>query len=56
MLHVTNLRLPIDADQTTLYKKLAKHLGVSRYTVYKYLGELSGAQPEEADEEETDSN
>ena len=29
MLHVTNLRLPIDADQTTLYKKLAKHLGVS---------------------------
>lgn len=29
MLHVTNLRLPIDADQTTLYKKLAKHLGAS---------------------------
>ncbi|OUN22783.1 FAD-dependent protein [Pseudoflavonifractor sp. An85] len=29
MLHVTNLRLPVEADQTTLYKKLAKHLGVS---------------------------
>lgn len=29
MLHVTNLRLPIEADQTTLYKKLAKRLGVS---------------------------
>ena len=35
---------------------VAKRLQVSRYTVYKYLGELSGAQPEEADEEETDSN
>lgn len=29
MLHVTNLRLPVEADQTTLYKKLATHLGVS---------------------------
>ena len=47
MLHVTNLRLPIDADQTTLYKKLAKHLGVSRYTVYKYLGELAEHSEEE---------
>lgn len=29
MLHITNLRLPVEADQTTLYKKLARHLGVS---------------------------
>ncbi len=29
MLHVTNLRLPVEADQSTLYQKLAKHLGVS---------------------------
>ena len=29
MLHVTNLRLPVEADQSTLYRKLAKHLGVS---------------------------
>ena len=29
MLHVSNLRLPVEADQKTLYQKLAKHLGVS---------------------------
>ena len=29
---------------------VAKRLQVSRYTVYKYLGELSGAQPEEQEE------
>lgn len=29
MLHITNLRLPVEADETTLYRKLAKHLGVS---------------------------
>ena len=28
---------------------VAKHLGVSRYTVYKYLGELAG-QAADADE------
>ena len=32
---------------------VAKHLGVSRYTVYKYLGELSGQTvPNAADTEE----
>ena len=30
---------------------VAKHLGVSRYTVYKYLGELTGAQPGEQETE-----
>ena len=30
---------------------VAKRLQVSRYTVYKYLGELTGAHAEESEEE-----
>ena len=31
---------------------VATHLGVSRYTIYKYLDEVSGKPVEDADQEE----
>lgn len=45
----------LDQNSAFSYRKsvpfVAKRLQVSRYTVYKYLGELSGTSPEEATDE-----
>lgn len=45
----------LDQNSAFSYRKsvpfVAKRLQVSRYTVYKYLGELSGTSPEEASDE-----
>ena len=40
-----------DGLRPVSYTHLAKRLQVSRYTVYKYLGELTGAHAEESEEE-----